>query len=312
MTDQAAIKHITEPGVYDLGEAVYHADPCPEPSLSASIAVKLIARSPRHAWHSHPRLNPDYEPEEKPIFDRGKAPHALLLEGDARVKVIYAQDWKTKAAKEARDAARAAGRIPLLEKHWADVQAMMVEARQQLAYHSESRTALIDGNPELTLVWREGPIWCRARLDWLPNEGETLWDLKTTGGSAEPDAWIRTNLFPRAAIQAAFYMRGTRAVLGWKEPEFRFVVQENQAPYQLSIIALAPSALALAEAQVKAAIEMWSICTARGEWPGYPPHIAWAEAPSYVEWAWGERKAREQVLEDSGEDPFGLKPLETT
>jgi hypothetical protein len=277
--------------------------------LSASIATKLITRSPRHAWHAHPRLNPNFEPEEKPIFDLGKAAHAQLLEGNARVEVIDTPDWKTKAAKEARDAARAAGRIPILKKHWDAVIAMADVADAQLEAYEGAYKAFKDGKPEQTLIWKEGPIWCRARPDWLPHKGETLWDLKTTGGSAEPDAWIRTNLFPRPALQAAFYLRGARAVLEWANPEFRFVVQENKAPYQLSVIALAPSALALAEAQVEAAIGQWAFCIAADEWPGYPPHIAWAEAPGYVEWAWGERKTREQVLKDAGQSPLGLSPL---
>jgi hypothetical protein len=186
---------------------------------------------------------------------------------------------------------------------------MATAARAQLNSFDTGDRAFTDSKPELTLVWREGPIWCRARPDWLPHKGETLWDMKTTGGSAEPDAWIRTNLFPRPALQAAFYLRGARAVLGWDNPEFRFVVQENKAPYQLSVIALAPSALALAEAQVEAAIGIWAFCVAADEWPGYPPHLAWAEAPSHVEWAWGERKIREQVLKDAGKSPFGLPPL---
>jgi hypothetical protein len=45
-------------GIHDTTAVDYHADPCPEPSLSAHIAALLCARSPRHAWAAHPKLNP--------------------------------------------------------------------------------------------------------------------------------------------------------------------------------------------------------------------------------------------------------------
>jgi len=72
---------ITEPGIYDIPETDYHADPIAEPSLSSSIAKILLARSPRHAWANHPRLNPNQEPETRREFDFGSAAHAMLLEG---------------------------------------------------------------------------------------------------------------------------------------------------------------------------------------------------------------------------------------
>ncbi|WP_242401117.1 hypothetical protein [Acetobacter okinawensis] len=50
---------ITTPGIYDLPEAQYHADPCPTPSLSNSVARILLDESPMHAHFSHPRLNPE-------------------------------------------------------------------------------------------------------------------------------------------------------------------------------------------------------------------------------------------------------------
>ena len=75
-------------GVYQMPAEEYHADPCPEPSLSASLIKTLLARSPLHAWHEHPRLNPNVVKEERKEYDRGSAAHALLLEGEDRMAVI--------------------------------------------------------------------------------------------------------------------------------------------------------------------------------------------------------------------------------
>lgn len=286
---------IDKPGIYTMTADTYHADPAPTPSLSASIARVLLADSPRHAWWQHPRLNPAYQPEEDERFDIGTAAHAYLLEGASGFVIIEASDFRSKAAKEARGDARAAGKVPLLAERWADVQAMAEAARAQLAEHEDPPIPLSNGAPEQTLLWREGEIWCRARLDWLHDERRTIDDYKTTSGSANPDAWTRGPLFNNGFdVQAAFYVRGLKAVCG-TDATFRFVVQETYKPYALSVIGLAPSALGLAERKVKAAIEAWRECLGANRWPGYPVRTCWADAPAWEEARWLEREYRSQA-----------------
>ena len=57
---------------------------------------------------------------------------------------------------------------------------------------------------------------------------------------------------------------GVRAVYGVDEPRFRFVVQENYAPYELAVIALAPDAQTLADQKIAYAIDLWRACLASG------------------------------------------------
>src|SRR5579885_3028935 len=108
-----------KPGIRpDVPAEDYHADPAPEPSLSAGIARRLISQSPLHAWTAHPRLNPDHRDEHGDRLDFGSAAHSLLLEGLDVCEVIEADSWRTNAAKDARDGARASGLIPLLRKDY--------------------------------------------------------------------------------------------------------------------------------------------------------------------------------------------------
>ena len=59
-------------GIYpDLSAGTYHADPAAQPSLSATTCKLLCRRFPLHAWHAHPRLNPDYQRVEEKKFDPG-------------------------------------------------------------------------------------------------------------------------------------------------------------------------------------------------------------------------------------------------
>ncbi len=48
------------PGLHRLEAEACHRDPAPAPSLSSTLARLLLRRSPAHAWHASPRLNPDW------------------------------------------------------------------------------------------------------------------------------------------------------------------------------------------------------------------------------------------------------------
>lgn len=284
----AAPLRVHEPGIYTMAADDYHADPCPEPSLSSSIAGILCERTPAHARLRHPRLTACVARDEAEHFDIGTAAHAILLEGVNAVAVLDFPDWRTNASKDARDAARAAGQIPLLRKVWADVEAMVLATRAQLDAHVDGRVMFTGGQAEQALVWQEeGGIWCRARTDWL--RPQDIDDYKTTSKNASPDALSRTIFANGWDIQAAFYLRGLKALTG-AEATFRFACQEVYAPYALSVVALGPAALMLAEKKVRFSLELWRDCLTRNRWPMYPTQTAYASLPPWIESAWLEKE----------------------
>lgn len=270
----------------------YHADSFTdgEPTLSASCAKILLNQSPRHAWFLHPRLNPDWQPpapEQK--FDVGTAAHALLLEGRNAIGVVDAADWRTKDAKELRDAYRDQGRIPLLADQAEEVFAMLGAVTPEIA------PFLRIGKPEQTLLWHEPDgTGCRARLDWLTDDYADVVDLKFTSRSANPDGYDRQLFAMGYDIQAAFYRRGVERLTGVR-PEFTLIVVETAPPYELAALSLAPSAWELAERKVDRAVEIWAECLRTGVWPGYERRVAFVEAPSYEQTRWLVREAREEV-----------------
>lgn len=287
-----------KPGIYtDMPAADYHADPCAAPSLSASIAKILVGQSPLHAWHAHPRLNPDYEPEESAQFDLGSAAHALLLEGDDRMQVIDAPDYRKKEAQEARDAAREAGKHPVLLKQYADV-AEMVRLAQEALYECSDlgNLSLKDGSPEPTLIWQERGVWCRARLDFLPNDRSVILDYKTTTDST-PAAFSRQISRMGYHVQAAFYERGLQKVLEVEAP-FVLMAQEVNRPFAVSFHGCAPTLMEIARAMVSDAIRVWGACLEADKWPGHSRRIHWAEAA-----AWQLTEHEERVAAGIPYDP---------
>jgi PDDEXK-like domain of unknown function (DUF3799) len=285
---------IDQPGVYAIPFDVYLADPCPEPSLTSGIARMLCLDSAMHAQFEHPRLNPDRERDESEPMDIGRAAHALLLEGGGNIEIIDAPDWRTKAAKEAREAARAVGKTPLLAHVCKDVIAMVEALRGQLDRHTDGGAAMFTaGEAEQSVIWLEDDVWCRARLDWLRTDPYAVDDYKTTSQSANPDAWTRTLFSAGKDLQAAWYLRGLRAVTGEQllDPAtFRFAVQETYPPYAASVIALNPDAMLLAEKKILYALEKWREARASGDWRGYPRRTAFATVPSWHENWWLEKE----------------------
>lgn len=286
---------IEAPGVYDMPADAYHADPCPQPSLSASVAHELLSRSPRHAWQAHPRLNPAHEPEHRTEFDLGHAAHALVLGDERRFQIIDAADYRTAAAKAAREAAYSAGAIPLLPHQYEAARAMARALRAQLEQH-EARDAFTQGQPERTIAWREGGLWMRARLDWWPatiGDQTIIYDFKSTT-NAEPAAWSRAKIEAMGFdLQAAFYLRGMRALGYPASLRFAFVVAEVDAPHALSVVGLPPAVMALGDDKVEHAIALWRRCVETNTWPGYPSRICWAEPNPWSEARWQERQARD-------------------
>lgn len=290
-----------KPGIHTLPAADYHADKIGDrPSLSRSIAHKLLAQSPLHAWHAHPRLNPEHVEQASGTLDNGTAAHTLMFEGVEAV-IVEADSWRTNAAKEARDQARREGRVPLLAHQAIAVREMVDAVTAQLDALDISPRPFTKGQAEQTLIWEEKGVLCRARPDWLRDDGTYTDDLKTTGGSADPHEWARNKIWADGLdLQAAMVRRGVKALTG-HAVDWRFVVVENKPPHALSVISLAPDALALADRKLDRALEIWKRCLDADEWPGYPPRIAFAELPPWEE----ARYLEKAILTDWDEnDPY--------
>lgn len=291
---------VTEPGLYVMSLEEYLADPCPEPSLNHSLAVPLLTQSPWHAFHAHPKLNPEgIARPNADHFDLGTVVHELVLEGDDRIWEVHAKDWKTKAAKTEREEARAAGKIPLLTAQMERARAMAAAVARQVEGFPDvpDPAPLRNGVAERVAIWREGPIWCRARIDYLHTDFQTIDDLKTTGESAHPSDWSRTLFDKGLDLQVAFHCRGVQRLMGTR-PDFRFLVVEDEPPYALSLIGLAPEAVDFAQMRMRRATELWGHCLRTGQFPGYATRPVYADLPPWVQTRWLERQYYEEVVRE--------------
>ena len=291
---------MTEPtkygeGLHDMPELNYHSDPAPEPSLSASVAKVLWNRSPLHARWAHPRFNPDVLADDTPTRAReiGTAAHKLILGRGRELKTIMADDYRTKVAQETRRTVYENGFAPILKPDHDAAQAIAEAARAGLVGTELEGIFDQPGQAEVTALWKEGAIWCRSRIDWLPEDGDhlTIVDVKTTSTSAKAEDWAGAMSDMGADLQAAFYERGIKRLRPVKSARMVFLVVEQEAPYAVSINEPSGEAMENANAAVQACISIWEQCLRSDQWPGYEKETQRVDPP-----AWSRIKHESRIL----------------
>ncbi len=268
--------------VPDLPADLYHQ----HHALSATGARRLLKAPALYRWDT------DNPPASTATFDFGKAAHRRVLGAGDPVEVLDFPDWKTKASREARDEATAAGRIPLLVKDWETVEAMAgALAAAELQTDDGVRFSVADlfgdGTPEQSLFWTDTDtgVPCRARLDWLPQPVEgrrmVVVDYKTAA-SADPREFGKAADSYGYHVQQAWYLDAVKACGLDPDPAFVFVVQEKTAPYLVSVVQIAPDSAALGRILADRARRIYADCVRSGRWPGYGGRVHPVELPVWA------------------------------
>lgn len=278
-TAAATTAAATQPGIYDIPAAVYHAD---KTSLSSSGARKLLPPScpAKFRWEQD---NP--QPRKKE-FDFGTAVHSYVLGGGPELVLCKKEDWKTKEAQAEKDDAYLRGAIPLLPKEFEQVKAMAEALRE----HPVAAELFAEGSgvPELSMYWvdSETGITCRSRPDWLRHRsgGRLLMpDLKTIHKADDESIAKHIQDFGYHQ-QGDWYLEGARR-LGLAGPDAVFVLvfQEKSAPFLVRTVQLDAFTLRIAAAKNARARRIFAECAAADVWPGYGDDVAYLSIPSWAQ-----------------------------
>lgn len=289
----------------DVEAAFYHSDPCSEPSLSSSIARLLINKTPRHAMLAHPRLNPEARNSPTAAMNLGSITHEILLGNGAGFEVCPYDDYKTAKAREWRDSVVLSGKTPIKDDDLSAAIAMANAVHAAVAGIPGVERAIIAGDAEAVIIWRDDGPLCRARLDWLDLDVDpAIYDLKTT-------AWLDDrSLNARIAradtafdMRAAFYLRG----IGQLMPDlagriaYRWIFVESEAPFEVRVFELNEITRGFGDRKVKYAIDKWRTCLSENCWPGYARKIELPSYPAWAETAWLDRELEEAMCGAAGE-----------
>jgi hypothetical protein len=274
-----------DPGVYDDVPA---EDYLRDPALSSSGARRLLPPScpAAYRWHADNPQPPKLE------YDLGHAAHRELLGAGPELVIVDAGDWRTKAAREAKDAAYAAGCTPLLRHQHDEVLQMVAAVRRHPVAGRLFQPE--HGRSEVSVWWTdpETGVPCRCRFDYLPNptgDGPFLFaDYKTAGSEngSGPAAASKSMGSYGYHQQLDWYVDGALAagLTGGQPIVPLLVFQERTAPYLVTTYQVREVDLRRGAVRNRKARHVYAECADAEDWPDHGRgQVQWLELPRWAE-----------------------------
>lgn len=277
--------------LYDLPAADYHA----MQALSAGGAWTLATECPALYWHRSPFNPAAAAPENGKRMDIGTALHLAALEPDRlaqRTVMIEADDWRTKEARDQRDAAYDAGQVPLLIKD-----AALVDRLADAIRCNKHAAELLDGAlTEVSYFWTAAGIPCKARADIQRNDGR-MGDLKASA-SASPEFFQRQAFRAGHFLRVPWYCDGYEVAYGKRISEYWFIVASSEEPHLVTTCRLDDRAIEWGRLKIRRAMALFRECRSRGIWPPYCPEPVTIGLPDWAEYRLADQEQAGHFSED--------------
>jgi hypothetical protein len=219
-------------------------------------------------------------------MDDGKVIHELLLGRGAGFVEVDADNFKTNAAKSARDAAKADGKTPIL--------ACKLEALRSAAAVISSRLRdefdiVMSGRSEVAVCWREpvfmtdATVECRAMFDHVFFDDGVIFDLKKTY-SANPDKCESAINEYGYHVQRAAYVSALEKLRPEHAGKVDFVniFFELEPPYAVTPLRMDGAFRSIGDQKWRRGVKLWHDCMTSGKWPGYVRCIGLASPKQWV------------------------------
>jgi hypothetical protein len=260
-----------------MDEDWYHMDPVQGGSLSVSGA-KLLLKAP--AKFEYARRNGS---KHTKAMDLGTRVHALVLgKGEEQIELLDFPNYTTNKAREARDAAIAAGKIPTKPQEMEEARAIA----DAVLKHPTTGGLFTEGDAEVSMFWRdeEFKVMLRGRADYMTyfDDMPTIVDFKTSA-DASAEEFARSVYKYGYHRQDPHYREGWAAILkcDWQDIDFVFAVAETDPPYCVATYRVDPADTDRGREQNRIARERFRDCTESGTWPGYSEEIENLQLPAY-------------------------------
>lgn len=263
-------------GVFlNLADEIYRTAPGANQSMLKHVGPTMahmieVIRNPRPS-------------KPTPAKFMGTLVHSMILRPDDPLpKVAVRPQEFAPGSKEMRGwlkEQRASGTFVLDADEWEIVNGCV----RGVASNQKARMLFCSGDSEVSLFGnlrdlKNRPVWCKARIDWLPY-GNVIPDVKTTTDvDAEAFAWeIKERGYH---VQAAWYLDLYESLRPWdRRDAFALVAVEKRAPYVSRVFNLSERAIALGRRTYKQLLTRYLDCLEAVEWPSYPNEITPLDLP---------------------------------
>lgn len=237
--------------VPNMGNEYYSVTASPN-NLNAPVSKSLLwqfNKSP-YKWINGVKV----EATERMNF--GSLVHALCftpnLVGEQFVLSKY-DDFRTKEAREWRDATALEGKSIVKEADW-----QRAEDIKDVVMDSEYIFGLGSCQYEVAAFGKIGNTLIKGMIDILPNRGDTIVDLKVTGSIGDAKAMTSLCINMGYHWQAALYLDLVNG-LSDQEPrtKFEFLFIEDQFPYEIAVIRMSENFINLGRTGYMNAVAKW-------------------------------------------------------
>jgi len=256
------------------------------PRLSASIAHKLTTESALSGWAAH-RLLGNMKPESSKSQIDGRMWHAAVLEDGHDIEVIDVADFKTADARVLRDAATAAGKIPVARPVFDKLKPAAARIREEM----ERRDLILDGRIEQRFEWTEytddgQPVECSGYID--QTNGVEIKDIKSSKTPTSRDSAMNMICRSHSILQDAAYRSAVATTDGSEveDLDFIYVFFQTREPHSITPLRMSGSFREISHLRWRRAIHLWHDCISKGTdrkyWPDVTEGIEVMDAPGWM------------------------------
>ena len=245
-------------------------------AISKSLICKFM--SDPWAWKNSPKQ------EKTAAMTGGSVLDCLLTEPHefANRYVMSAYDeFRTKESKAWRDETEANGLVVLKQDQFdtAEAQLRAIKAKPEAA-------ELLDG-AQFQVAFRHKtayPFASKGLIDILPNDGETIVDLKTCEPSAlESKRSLRRYLYDWLYhVQAGAYAEGYSVASGEERTRFVFIFVTSKAPFRVAVVELPFCAISFGSDIYRAQAKRFAECLERNHFPSIWDGAIEIDLPEYA------------------------------
>lgn len=205
-------------------------------------------------------------------------------EFDDRYAVSIYDEFRTKESKSWRDEMEAEGRQVLKQSEFDSAQAQLKAIRSKL-----ESAALLDG-AQFQVAFRHAtayPFASKGLIDILPDDDETIVDLKTCEPSAlESKRSLARHIFDWGYhIQAGAYCEGMAIASGIERTQFKFIFVTSKPPFRVAFVSLPFPAISYGADLYRAGAKRFAECLESNKWPSIWDGEVEIDLPEY---AYGE------------------------
>lgn len=218
----------------------------------------------------------------------------MLLGTEENLVVLPYDDFRTKAAQQARDAAIAMGKTVVKEKDMDGVLDTVNRIKTKMAAVGVSLIGALECAAPWTYPTDEGPVQCRLKLDHvlIDESNGFVWidDFKSCD-DANPQKVIRSCLDYGYDIQRFSYVRAIETLM----PEyagrvkFRHWFIETSEPFLVVPVELDSTFMSLGQMKWDYAATLWAKCLKEKSWPSWESSVQLLSPPKWEMMRWMER-----------------------